>query len=123
LETPVRSSGSSSISERFCKEYIVSDTQEKNSSSLAASFESIADYRQRTGKSEEELTMNDYVFLINSALKAAGFFVKYIATTHAHYPNGPAGEMVEGASEPVNGEYSFGLSVRPGHQRKDSRLL
>jgi hypothetical protein len=96
----------------------VSDTQEKNSSNLAASFESISDYRQRTGKSEEELTMNDYVFLINNALRAAGFFVEHIVTTHAHYPNGSSGEMVEGASKPVNGEYSFGLTAIPDSRWK-----
>jgi hypothetical protein len=97
----------------------VSDTQEKNSSSLAASFESIADYRQRTGKSEEEFTVDDYVFLINTALKAAGFFVHGIVTTHTHFPSGPAGEMTAALDKSTK-TYHFGLTVIPGHQRKDS---
>jgi galactose-1-phosphate uridylyltransferase len=118
LEIPVCNSGSSSILARFCKEFIVSDTQKKNSSSLlASSFESIADYRQRTGKSEEEFTVDDYVFLIGNALKAAGFFVSHIHTTCVHFPEGPAGEMAEERSRPSN-EYSFGLFAIPGSQRK-----
>jgi hypothetical protein len=101
----------------------VSDTQEKNSSSrLISSFESIADYRQRTGKSEEELTVNDYVFLINKALNAAGFFVKHIATTHAYCSEGPEGELTELSPRLVS-EYSFGLSIYPGPRLKNPRLL
>jgi hypothetical protein len=91
----------------------VSDTQEKNSSSLAVSFESIADYRQRTGKSEAELTVDDYVFLISNALKAAGLYVSSIVTTCVHFPDGPEGEMVEKHSGP-SVKYSFGLFARPG---------
>jgi hypothetical protein len=95
----------------------VSDTQEKSSSSLAISFESITDYRQRTGKSEEELTVNDYVFLINNALKAAGFSVSHIVTTYTHFPDGPEGAMAEGYRGPAT-EYTFGLFTKPGSREK-----
>jgi hypothetical protein len=97
----------------------VSETAENNSSSWAG-FESISDYRQRTGKTEAELTTDDYVFLINGALKAAGFSVRSIVTTCTHFPDGrPAGEMIrgKGCEEPAV-EYQFGLFARPEQRRK-----
>jgi hypothetical protein len=77
----------------------------------------MTDYRLRTGKSEEELTVDDYVFLIDNALKAAGFFVSHIVTTRTHFPDGPAGEMVEGHRGPIT-EYTFGLFTKPASQRE-----
>jgi hypothetical protein len=91
------------------------ELSKKKESSSAVSFESILDYRQRTGKSEEELTVDDYVFLINNALRAAGFFVTSVVTTCTHFPDGPSEEMVRGYEGP-SVEYQFGLFARPEKQ-------
>jgi hypothetical protein len=59
--------------------------------------------------------VDDYVFLINNALKAAGFLVYGIVTTHTHFPDGPAEEMVESSHKSKN-EHHFGLTLKPRHQ-------
>jgi hypothetical protein len=49
------------------------------SAKTVGEFESIQEYRQRTGKTKEELSCDDYVEIAFNALTAAGFDIGNVA--------------------------------------------
>jgi hypothetical protein len=96
------------------KEFIVSETLEK-SLYRSGLFESITDYRQRTGKAKEDLNADDYVPVIINALKAAGFEVVYAVAPCTYICGEQPGETVR-----KGGTYSYEVTVRviPGGVQK-----
>jgi hypothetical protein len=90
------------------------DIAEKRLSNSLGSIESITDYRQRTGKSKEEMGVEDYVFLIDAALRATGFDVSSIVTTCVHTRDITKGNMTDLCKKHrLPFKFEFAVGVRP----------
>jgi hypothetical protein len=87
----------------------------ETSSNTVLKVESIKEYRQRTGKSKEELRGEDYAMVAIGALEAAGLEVKGVSA-YRHY------EVSDLSKKPgMSKLYRFVVDVRHAEEETDTQ--